>query len=115
MTDYYEAKKDEGKPDYTLVPTAIIEEIERVREYGCIKYDRDNWKTVPDATDRYEKAMLRHMMAIWSRGNIKEKDPESGLMHLSHIACNVAFILQLLKDETDGDDAKDKKADSKTV
>ena len=88
------AKADKGKLRLSLVPTEIINGIARVREYGNIKYrDPDNWKTVE--IERYHDALLRHTLAIWN--DLEKRDEESGLLHLEHIATNVAFILQLLK------------------
>ena len=90
------AKADNGKPILSLVPKEIIYEIEKIRNFGVKKYkDPDNWKKVE--IERYHEALLRHTMAIWN--DINARDKESGLLHLSHIACNVAFILELMKDE----------------
>ena len=87
-------KADAGKPTLSLVPTQIIYEIEKVRSFGVEKYKYpDNWKQVE--RERYHEALLRHTMAIWN--DIAAKDKESGLLHLSHIACNVAFLLEMLK------------------
>lgn len=89
-------KSDAGKPQLTLVPTEIIYGIARVREYGCQKYkDPENWKRVE--IKRYHDALLRHTLAIWK--DLEKRDEESGLLHLEHIATNVAFILELLKEE----------------
>lgn len=91
----YTAKADKGKPQLHLVPTEIINCIARVREYGTEKYkDPDNWKKVE--VQRYHDALLRHTLAIWN--DLEKKDEESGLLHLEHIATNLAFILELLKD-----------------
>ena len=91
-----EAKADDGKPILSLVPTEIIFEIEKVRKYGVDKYkDPDNWKRVE--MERYHQALLRHTLAVWD--DIDARDKESGLLHLSHIATNVAFILEMLKDK----------------
>ena len=57
------AKADAGKPRPTLVPTAIIQAIAQVREYGCRKYPEDSWKDVE--TQRYWEAVLRHTLAAW--------------------------------------------------
>ena len=85
-----EAKADSGKPHPSYVPKEIIEAVMRVREYGTAKYhDPDNWKIVEP--ERYHDAMLRHVLACWN--DPYAVDPESGLMHLEHIACNVAFLL----------------------
>ena len=91
-----QAKADDGKPLLSLVPKEIIYEIEKTRRYGVEKYkDPDNWKRVE--MERYHKALLRHTLAVWD--DITARDKESGLLHLSHIATNVAFILEMLKDK----------------
>lgn len=91
-----QAKADDGKPILSLVPTEIIYEIEKVRSYGVKKYkDPDNWKRVE--IERYHQALLRHTLAVWE--DVTARDKESGLLHLSHIATNVAFILEMLKDK----------------
>ena len=90
-----QAKADSGKPNLSLVPKEIIYEIEKVRSFGVKKYkDPDNWKKVE--IERYHEALLRHTLAIWD--DLNARDKESGLLHLSHIACNVAFILELMKE-----------------
>lgn len=83
------AKADAGKPRLSLVPPEIIFDIARVREYGNAKYGAtDNWKTVE--IERYRDAAFRHLLAYIS--NPQGKDEESGLPHLWHLACNVAFL-----------------------
>lgn len=92
----YEAKADNGKPTLSLVPKEIIYEIEKVRSFGVKKYkDPNNWKKVE--LERYHEALLRHTLAIWN--DVDARDKESGLLHLSHIATNIAFILEMLKDK----------------
>lgn len=84
-----DAKADAGKLRLTLVPPEIIWAIAEVREYGCRKYgDPENWKKV--SPQRYRDAMFRHMMAYLAA--FHGRDPESGLPHLFHLACNVAFL-----------------------
>lgn len=91
-----EIKADLGKPQLRLVPTEIIYEIEKVRSFGVKKYkEPDNWKKVE--VERYHQALLRHTLAVWN--DIQARDKESGLLHLSHIATNVAFILEMMKDK----------------
>lgn len=90
------AKADSGKPNLSLVPKEIIYEIEKVRSFGTKKYkDPDNWKKVE--IERYHQALLRHTLAVWN--DITARDKESGLLHLSHMATNIAFILELLKEK----------------
>ena len=88
-----EAKADAGKPRLTLVPRKIIWDIVAVREFAVNnKYkDPDNWKKVEP--QRYKDALMRHLMKYLD--NPKSVDEESGLNHLWHIACNVAFLCEL--------------------
>jgi hypothetical protein len=86
------AKHDQGKPRISLVPTQIIRDIAAVREYGTNKYgDPNNWKNVEE--QRYIDALLRHTLAYMDDPH--GVDAESGLPHLSHIACNVAFLCEM--------------------
>ena len=91
------AKKDGGKPHPSYVPVEIIKAVMDVREFAVNgKYpDPRNWMTV--SVDRYHEALLRHVLAIWN--DPFSVDEESGLLHLSHIATNVAFMLALRKEE----------------
>lgn len=86
-----EAKADAGKPRPTLVPTSLIEAVTAIREYGCAKYhDPDNWKKVEP--QRYRDALYRHWLA-YLKG--EERDEESHLPHLWHLACNAAFLIDM--------------------
>lgn len=86
------AKADAGKIRPTLVPRQVIRDIAIVREYGNNKYgDADNWKTVE--SERYRDALCRHLMAYLDDPD--SVDEESGISHLSHIACNVAFLCEM--------------------
>lgn len=87
-----EAKADAGKPQLTLVPRQILFDIAEVRAFGVKKYkDPDNWKKVK--IQRYRDAAFRHFMEYLDdpQGN----DKESGLPHLAHLACNIAFLCEL--------------------
>ena len=89
-----EIKKDAGKPQLTLVPTQIIEDIAYVRMYGVNKYGKkESWKEVE--IERYRNALFRHLLAYLN--DPLGVDEESGLPHLSHVACNVAFLCELEK------------------
>lgn len=85
-------KADAGKPRLTLVPRKIIFEIAKIRGYGVEKYgDPENWRRVE--IERYRDAAFRHFMAyLDDPGGI---DEESGLPHLSHLACNIAFLCEM--------------------
>lgn len=87
-------KADAGKPRLTLVPRAILWAVARIREYGCAKYhDPDNWKQVEP--QRYRDAAFRHFLAYLD--DPKSVDAESGLPHLWHLACNIAFLCEMEK------------------
>jgi len=89
-------KADAGKPKLSLVPMQILYDIARVREYGVAKYgDPENWRNVE--AKRYIDALLRHTVAF--ARDPEGLDEESGLTHLAHVACNVAFLCELLKKE----------------
>lgn len=91
------AKADEGKLRLSLVPTQIIRDIALVREYGCKKYgDPENWKRVEP--ERYVDALYRHMLAFLE--DYSSRDAESGLAHYQHMACNMAFICELLREDS---------------
>ena len=88
------AKADFGKPKLSLVPTQIIFDIARIREYGNEKYgDPDNWKTVEP--ERYRDAAYRHFLKYIE--DPSSRDEESGLPHLWHWLCNGAFLAEMEK------------------
>lgn len=92
--DNQQAKADAGKPHPSYCPVALIGGVMAVREYGTKKYgDPNNWKQVEP--ERYWQALLRHTLAIWK--DPYAVDPESGLLHLEHICCNAAFLLEMRK------------------
>ena len=88
----YEAKSDKGKPRLSLVPRKVIWAVAAIREYGCQKYhDPENWRQVE--VERYRDAAYRHFMAYLD--DPKGRDKESGLPHLWHLACNIAFLCEM--------------------
>ena len=90
-----EAKSDAGKFRPSLVPSALVRAVAAVREFGCAKYhDPENWRMVEK--QRYVDALYRHLLAYVDG---EETDPESGLPHMAHIACNAAFILELTNEK----------------
>lgn len=89
-------KYDDDKPMMDLLfdgcPDALTG-VGKVLTYGFNKYGgKHGWKALSDAVKRYEAAMIRHQLAKAS-GEIN--DPESGLPHSLHIACNALFLAQL--------------------
>lgn len=89
-----DVKADKGKVRPTLVPPSLVLAVAYIREYGCAKYhDPENWRQVEP--QRYRDALYRHFLAYLSG---EENDPESGLPHLWHMACNVAFLIEMEKE-----------------
>ena len=89
------AKADEGKLQLTMVPLQIIRDIAEVRMYGNTKYhDPQNWRTVE--IQRYRDAAFRHFLDYLEDPD--GLDPESGIAHLKHLACNIAFLCELEKE-----------------
>ena len=85
-------KADAGKPRLSLVPRKIIWAIAKIREYGNKKYgDPNNWRKVE--VERYRDAAYRHFMRYLDDPD--GADEESGLPHLWHLACNVAFLCEM--------------------
>ena len=85
-------KYDGDKPEYGLLPPVALEEISKVLTFGAKKYERENWRYVPDAERRYFDALQRHLWA-WKRGEIN--DEETGLSHLAHAGCCLMFLVEL--------------------
>lgn len=92
-TDYH-AKQDYGKAKLSLVPRRIIWDVAAIREYGNNKYPdggADNWRGVEP--ERYRDAAYRHFLRYLD--DPKSVDSESGLPHLWHLACNIAFLCEM--------------------
>jgi len=84
-----EGKKfDEGKLRMDLIPPAAIYGLAKVLSYGSEKYGDRNWEKGIDP-GRIFAAAQRHLWAYWSG---EDTDEESGLSHLDHAACNIAFL-----------------------
>lgn len=87
-------KADKGKLQLTLVPRQMIREVAKVRMYGIEKYPetgKEGWRTIE--VERIRDAAFRHFLAYLDDPH--GKDEESGLSHLSHLACNISFLCEL--------------------
>lgn len=88
-------KSDNGKPKPTLCPAKIITAVARIIECRIKKYgDSDSWKDVEP--QRYRDAAFRHFVSYIN--DPLGADEESGLPHLWHLACNIAFLCAMEKD-----------------
>ena len=89
-------KDDKEKNRLDLIEPEFIEGVGKVLTFGANKYEPNNWQKVEDAKDRYYAAALRHLIA-WRKG--EKTDPESGLSHLDHVACNIMFLQHFEREE----------------
>ena len=93
-------KYDTGKAPIHLVDSGVIIELAKVLGYGALKYEAHNWKNgLP--ISRYYSACMRHLLAF---NDGETFDPESGLNHLGHAACNIMFMLYMLNHKPELDD-----------
>lgn len=83
-------KYDGGKTRLDLVPVTLTEGVGEVLTFGAQKYSAHNWRQ-GIAYSRILGSIERHY-SEFKRGI--DIDPESGLSHLKHLACNVAFLLE---------------------
>ena len=96
-----EARKfDDGKLRWHLFPWSAAKEVVRVLMFGAEKYGAWNWTKGMDWTRPYDAA-VRHMNA-WLAG--ETHDPETGINHLAHAACNMLFLLSYSLTGTGRDD-----------
>lgn len=96
------AKLDAGK----LRPTLVIRDMARALEAvikvatdGANKYTPGGWLEVPNASERYEDADLRHMLKRF-KGEAVDTDSKS--LHLAHNAWNALAKLELHLREQEG-------------
>lgn len=87
------AKLDAGKAPMLrgcveYFPLAL-EQVAKVSQFGANKYTWKGWETVPDGINRYGDALVRHLA---KEGN----DPDSGLLHASHVCWNALARLELM-------------------
>ena len=83
-------KFDGGKPPLGLISRRALEEEAKVMAYGVSKYGLHNWRKGMDFT-RLADAALRHVYAFVDGEDV---DEETGLSHLAHARCCLAFLLE---------------------
>jgi hypothetical protein len=90
-------KYDQDKVDFTLIPPYALLAVAKNLTAGLKKYkERDNWKKVPEAKERYMKALYRHLEAI-RRGEIFDPDAlEPNTTHMSAVIANAMFLQEFM-------------------
>lgn len=75
-----------------VFPNALLS-IGNCIEFGTHKYpDPANWQKVDGAFTRYQDSIMRHYLKFLAG---EERDKETGLLHLSHMAWNTLAVLEL--------------------
>lgn len=82
-------KDDGGKARHDLLPPELSESVAKVLAFGAHKYGERNWEKGMK-WGRPFAACMRHLWAWW-RG--ERADPETGMSHLWHAGCCIAFLI----------------------
>jgi len=80
---------NQGKLQWSLLPFEALVGVVKVMMAGAKKYGVANWSRGMSWTICYDCAM-RHLYA-WRTG--EDSDSESGESHLSHVICNMLFLI----------------------
>ena len=89
-----------GKLRYDLVEPRAHEDMVKVLTVGANKYKPRNWEDGLSWTSVL--ASLKRHVAAFEKG--EDYDPETGLLHMSHAACNVHFLNAYYYLYPEGDD-----------
>lgn len=92
-------KHDSGKARIELVPPELVFAVANILTFGAIKYADRNWE-LGMSWGRVFGAMMRHLWAWWGGKGpttksflFDELDAETGMSHLWHAACCLAFLI----------------------
>lgn len=85
-------KYDNDKPNLSLIPPEVLNEIATIFTFGAKKYAVNNWRKDGGNTShsRTYSSIQRHLNAYWSGEDI---DPESGQRHLAHACTQLAILM----------------------
>lgn len=87
-TGYKQSMDNPAKFPLTLIPPILLKLIALVLMFGARKYARGQWMRGMSYSEVLD-AIGRHWTAIVNGEDI---DPETGLPHLGHIGCGIAFL-----------------------
>lgn len=88
-------KWDSDKPQLTLVDPLFVEGVARVLQMGEERYGPGNWKKGL-AYSRVLDAARRHLAAVELGEDV---DPDSGMFHVEHAACNMMFLAYFMRNQ----------------
>jgi len=92
-------KFDADKAALDLIPLEALIGLGNVLTFGAKKYQRANWANGIEYS-RLISAAMRHITAFNAGQDV---DPESGLSHIDHALCNLAFLAWMRVHRTDLD------------
>lgn len=81
-------KDNRGKAPIDLIPYPALLEMAKVLEFGARKYKPHNWRLGLSWTQTWS-SLQRH---LWAFNEGEDNDPETGLPHLAHAMCQLAFL-----------------------
>ena len=93
-------KHDTGKPPCELLSPHALIGTANVLAFGARKYAAENWRSGLK-WKRIIGAILRHTLAFMGGEDL---DPETGLPHVDHLACEVMFLQEFYRTRKDLDD-----------
>jgi hypothetical protein len=92
-------KHDSGKARIELVPPEVVFAVAHVLTFGAVKYNDRNWE-LGMSWGRVFGALMRHLWAWWGGKGpttksflFEDLDSETGMSHLWHAACCIAFLV----------------------
>ena len=83
-----------------LLDPIAIAGLADVLTFGASKYGDRNWERGIEWSRVYGAA-LRHLLAFWGWEDL---DPETGLPHIDHAACNIHFLQRYFRTHKNLDD-----------
>lgn len=86
-------RHDDGKERMDLIPPEFLLATARALGFGAKKYAPGNWAQIPGFDYSRVYASLQRHLVKWQSG--EELDPESGMGHLDHACCNLAFLVAM--------------------
>ena len=93
-------RANDNKLRWDLMPIAPMRDTAMIWTFGAEKYGARNWEKGFNWSGPYA-SMQRHLQA-WFSG--EDFDPESGMSHLAHAACNLQMLQQFEYTYREGDD-----------
>jgi hypothetical protein len=103
-------KQDSAKVPLELIPYDALLEVAKVLDFGAKKYAARNWEQ-GISVSRVFAACMRHAWALFLG---EDDDPETGLSHAAHLACEALFWLAFIVRKTPGVDDRPRTLNSTT-